>query len=66
MQRAIGYSRVSTEKQDLVRQERLISEYCDTHEYILVDKIQEKTAMIRVFINIFGKFSIVVSVKSFL
>ena len=29
MQRAIGYSRVSTEKQDLVRQEKLISEYCD-------------------------------------
>lgn len=47
MQRAIGYSRVSTEKQDLVRQERLISEYCDTHEYILVDKIQEKVSGVK-------------------
>lgn len=44
MQRAIGYSRVSTEKQDLVRQEKLISEYCDTHDYILVDIIEEKVS----------------------
>ena len=44
MQRAIGYSRVSTEKQDLVRQEKLISEYCDSHDYILVDIIEEKVS----------------------
>lgn len=44
MQRAIGYSRVSTEKQDLVRQEKLISEYCDTHDYVLVDIIEEKVS----------------------
>lgn len=44
MQRAIGYSRVSTEKQDLVRQEKLISEYCDSHNYILVDIIEEKVS----------------------
>ena len=44
MKRAIGYSRVSTEKQDLVRQEKLISEYCDSHDYILVDIIEEKVS----------------------
>lgn len=44
MQRAIGYSRVSTEKQDLVRQEKLISEYCDSNDYILVDIIEEKVS----------------------
>ena len=44
MQRAIAYSRVSTEKQDLVRQEKLISEYCDSHDYILVDIIEEKVS----------------------
>lgn len=44
MQRAIGYARVSTEKQDLVRQEMLISEYCDTHDSILVDIIEEKVS----------------------
>ena len=47
MQRAIGYSRVSTEKQDLVRQEKLISEYCDTHDYILVDIIEEKVSGVK-------------------
>ena len=44
MQRAIGYSRVSTEKQDLERQKKLISEHCDTHNYILVDMIEEKVS----------------------
>lgn len=44
MQRAIGYSRVSTEKQDLERQKKLINEYCDTHNYILVDIIEEKVS----------------------
>ena len=44
MKRAIGYSRVSTEKQDLVRQEKLISESWDSHDYILVDIIEEKVS----------------------
>ena len=44
MRRAIGYARVSTEKQDLVRQEMLISEYCDTHDNILLDIIEEKVS----------------------
>lgn len=44
MRRAIGYARVSTEKQDLVRQEKLISEYCDAHDYVLVDIIEEKVS----------------------
>lgn len=44
MQRAIGYSRVSTEKQDLKRQEQLICEYCDNNDYVLIDIIEEKVS----------------------
>lgn len=44
MQRAIGYARVSTEKQDLQRQEQLINDYCEANDYILVDIIEEKVS----------------------
>ncbi len=44
MKRAIGYCRVSTEKQDLKRQEQLINDYCDVNDYVLVDIIEEKVS----------------------
>lgn len=40
--RAIGYARVSTEKQDLVRQQDLIRAYCENNSLDLIRIIQEK------------------------
>jgi site-specific DNA recombinase len=40
--RVIGYARVSTEKQDLIRQKELINEYCNQNDYILKDITEEK------------------------
>lgn len=42
--RVFGYARVSTEKQDLERQIRLIRNYCKEQEYYLVDIISEKVS----------------------
>ena len=44
MQRAIGYARVSTEKQDLQRQRQLIENYCNSNDYIVIDIIEEKVS----------------------
>ena len=44
MKRALGYARVSTEKQDLIRQEKLIMEFCDANDYLLIDIINEKVS----------------------
>ena len=40
--KVIGYCRVSTNKQDLQRQQLLISKYCDEHNYQLLRFIGEK------------------------
>jgi len=42
MRKVYGYCRVSTEQQDTKRQIDLISRYCETNNYELVDIIQEK------------------------
>lgn len=39
---AIGYARVSTEKQDLERQRKLIKKYCDENNMLLREIIEEK------------------------
>lgn len=44
IKKAIGYCRVSTEVQDLERQNKQIQEYCDRKGYNLVDTISEKVS----------------------
>ena len=42
--KAVGYIRVSTDHQDLSRQETLIRQYCQKHNYLLTDIIGEKVS----------------------
>lgn len=42
MKKVLGYARVSSQKQKLEVQQDLIKEYCEKHEYHLVDTLSEK------------------------